>query len=307
MASMPRPQANFNYQSTAFRTQDCRPDEHRRSYALRTPPEPSPGSLVGLIEGEIIPRLIIAHRPERTDAATAAAEKPAAITSQETIAFTPLVLELEVYDLLEHVEGFLDRGVAVETVFLDLLAPAARRLGEFWEEDTCDFVQVTLGLWRLQQIVHELASRTAHTSYGRDGNRRAFFAVVPGDQHSFGLVMIEEFFRRDGWCTLSLPDGTHQQLIDVVSGQWFELIGLTVTCEEHIAPLKSVIDALRSASRNPAVAIMVGGRIFTERPELVVAVGADATAPDGQRALAKAEMLLDQIACGAPAQSFGHG
>ena len=53
---------------------------------------------------------------------------------------------------------------------------------------------------------------------------------------------------------------------------------------------------LRSESRNRGVGVMVGGRLFAEKPELANAVGADATATDGRQAALQAETLLALLA-----------
>ena len=54
--------------------------------------------------------------------------------------------------------------------------------------------------------------------------------------------------------------------------------------------------ALRRASRNPDLVILVGGRVFSERPELAQDVGADGTAADGELAVALAVTILEQRA-----------
>jgi len=251
----------------------------------------SPLLLARLIEGEIIPRLLLAHRVDAV--AAIVVPQGAAITADEADAFVPEVLALEVPALLAQIEAIMLRGITVESVYLDLLTPVARGLGEWWERDACDFVDVTMGLWRLQQIVHELAARMPVPMTARGGDRRAFFTVAPGNQHSFGLVMIEEFFRRAGWQTWSAAAPSQAELTDMVGRQWFELVGFTVTCDDQLHQLPLTIAAVRQASRNPALAVMVGGPIFNDRPELAQMVGADATAADGKLAVKKAEKLLE--------------
>ncbi len=239
-----------------------------------------------LIEGEIIPRLLLAHRID-----------PAAVTASfgaaEPLAFAHLTLRLEVFALLAEIEAHLARGVPVEAIYLGLLAPTARVLGDFWDNDVCDFVDVTMGMWRLQQIIHELAGRGVAAAMARP-DRRALFTVPPGDQHSFGLVMIEDFFRRAGWRTWSAADAPLTELCAMVGRQWFELIGVTVSAVEQMAGLPAVLSGMRAASQNQTVGIMVGGRIFTEHPEWAADVGADGTAPDAANALSVAERLVDR-------------
>ena len=175
---------------------------------------------------------------------------------------------------------------------VDLLAPTARLLGEYWEDDRCDFVDVTMGLWRLQEVVHEIAARAPADRLHAAGGYRALFASMPGDQHNFGTVVVDELFRRDGWVTDRLSEAQTPDLLKRVGDDWFDMVGLTISCDNHIAELTSIIVALRNVSRNPRVCIMVGGRIFTANPERAVHVGADGTAPDGKLALKVAADLV---------------
>jgi methanogenic corrinoid protein MtbC1 len=249
-------------------------------------------SLSALIEGEIIPRLMAVHAAEGRGSRPHGETEVVDVADVELLA--PLVLQVDTDVVLAHIEGILDRGISAETVMVDLLAPTARLLGEFWEEDRCDFVDVTMALWRLQEVVHQIASRTAPDSAATAGRYRALFAPMPGDQHSFGTVVIDEVFRRAGWLTDRIGGDDSADLLGSVAGHWFDLIGLTITRDSHIGELTSMIGALRNVSPNPRVCVMVGGRIFSENPGLAVTVGADGTAPDAKVALEIAGKLVRQ-------------
>uniref|UniRef100_UPI0035CB4B4F cobalamin B12-binding domain-containing protein n=1 Tax=uncultured Sphingomonas sp. TaxID=158754 RepID=UPI0035CB4B4F len=277
--------------------------DHRARDRLRSEPQrlvqprsdaENARSLNQLIEREIIPRLLVAHAaapPMLTAVATGAAVTPA-----EVAAFAPLAVQVEADELLDHVAAIVARGVALETVLVDLLAPAARLLGQFWEDDRCDFVDVTMGLWRLQEVVHELCGHLPKASLGGGPVRRALFASLAGDQHSFGTIVIDELFGANGWSTDRLREASTVDLLARVGDDWFDLAGLTITCDCHIAPLPSIVRALRAASRNPRMCVMVGGRVFARNADLAATVGADGTAPDARVALRVAGELVDAVA-----------
>nr|WP_310523209.1 cobalamin B12-binding domain-containing protein [Polymorphobacter sp.] len=265
-------------------------DRARRA-AFRTRETASPDALARVIEADIIPRLLLAHRDSYTVTqapAVPAAEVPASLADK----FAAATLTEEVGPLLARVEALMAGGVSVEDVYLHLLAPAARRLGSWWDEDACDFVDVTMGLWRLQEIVHALSALIPGIAPIEGAERRALFAPAPGEQHGLGAIIVEEFFRRAGWQTWSAPALDEAELVALATGRAFDVIGLTVSVERHLGPLARSIALVRQASRNPDVVIMVGGRIFTDRPELAKDVGADGTASDGQLAVTLAETLL---------------
>lgn len=249
----------------------------------------APALLATVIEADIIPRLLTAHRDDRLFEVETAPS--ATVTAADVDELAPLVLSLETIDLLRRVEAVIARGVSIKTVFVDLLAPVARRLGEYWEDDTCDFLDVTMGLWRLQEVVREIAATAPAARRGRE--RQALFAPVPGEQHSFGAVMVEELFRRSGWTTASVADGRADEILELVGARAFHLVGLTLACESHLDALPDFIGEVRHASRNRQVFVMVGGRVFNDDPELAMRVRADGTAPTASQAVAKADILFE--------------
>ncbi len=247
----------------------------------------SEGSLSAVIEHEIIPRLV-ASRPRDT---ALPGDRPAdpQISDADVVAFAPLAITAEADVLLDFIEALIRRGVSVESILIELLAPTARVLGEYWEADRCDFVDVTMGLWRLQEIVHELSAKMPAAT--RPGPQwRALFTPMPGDQHSFGAMLLDEIFAREGWFTDRLSEASTPEILEKVSSDWFDLVGLTLGCDSHMAALPSLISAIRSVSANPGIAVMVGGRIFVEAPARATEVGADGTASDAR--------LAEKVACG---------
>lgn len=58
----------------------------------------------------------------------------------------------------DYVESMGRKGASLETIFLNLFSPAAKYLGKLWEEDICDFADVTIALCRLQQLLRELSA-----------------------------------------------------------------------------------------------------------------------------------------------------
>jgi methanogenic corrinoid protein MtbC1 len=251
-------------------------------------------SLAGLIEGEIIPRLMIAHPAEAVRPSTGAP----AITPADIAAFLPLTVEGEAADLVQFADGLLARGVTVDALLVDLLAPVARALGVEWEKDRVDFVAVTMALWRLQEVVHELAARAPGVHPAAHSRRRALFAPAPGDQHGFGALVIEEVFAREGWSTERLAAPRTLDLVERVAGDWFDIVGLTTSCDALTASLPSMIAAMRSVSRNPQLRVLVGGRVFIEDPSLAARVGADATARDARLAVRVAAEMVDALVDG---------
>ncbi len=273
----------------------------RSSFPIHSPAPAEP--LVAIVESAILPRLMAAHG--LAPLIRRRADEPDRSIQADAEALAPLAMHIEADALLDHIDTLLRRGVSIDSLFVDLLAPAARHLGALWEDDRCDFIEVTMGLWRLQEVVRELAARFPPERRSGNGGHRALFAAMPGDQHSFGTVMIDETFRRHGWTTDVVLDPTTPELLEHVARDWLDVVGLTVSCDCHIEPLPSLIRALRSVSRNPRIVVMVGGRIFVEDPMLAMEVGADGTAADAIQAVAAAAGLVARLQLSAEVSCSG--
>ena len=249
----------------------------------------SKDSASAVLEADIIPRLMMAHM---IDGSVRPKEERADINADDTNDFASLPLRLEAQDLLKEVDRFLEQGASVEDAYLDLLAPAARHLGEMWNNDECDFVDVTMGLWRLQEVMREISLRSPPQPERTKGPRSALFCPIPGDTHSFGAQMIEEVFARAGWQSQVLVQPERRELLDYLARTPIDLIGLTVSRDSPISSLASLVKALRSVSLNPHLSVLVGGHMINDNPALVAEIGADGTGSDARAALETAERLV---------------
>lgn len=243
-----------------------------------------------IIESEIIPRLMMAH--SGGEEGRALEGRQSEIEPADAARFATLPLELEANDLLAEIDRFLARGVSVDAIYLDLLAPSARTLGRMWDRDECDFIDVTMGLWRLQEVMREVALRVPADSEPHRGRRVALFSAMPGDVHSFGTLMIEEVFGRAGWESEALVKAERRELLDRLSRREYDLVGLTIARDCPSSALANLIKAMRSVSANPQISVLVGGRVINENPDMVSEVGADGTGIDARAALATAEKLV---------------
>ncbi|MDX2184879.1 MAG: cobalamin-dependent protein [Gemmatimonadaceae bacterium] len=202
----------------------------------------------------------------------------------------------------EHaVRDWLARGVLIETLYLDLFAPAAVRLGALWDEDACDFLQVTDALGRMHRVLHLLEPVWLTPAPEATRVGRALMACPAGEQHTLGLFLVADFFARDGWDVLVGPPLDRVGLLDAVTEQHIDVVGFSVGCTTRLPRLAHDIAHVRRASRNPHILVLVGGPPFVGDPTLVARVGADATAvsADGAPAIARA-LLARRSAVDAP-------
>jgi methanogenic corrinoid protein MtbC1 len=204
-----------------------------------------------------------------------------------------LSLHATSHEVVDFVTGLMENGVDAERLYLKLLTPTAVLLGQFWTDDLCSFADVTIGIGHLQTAMRSL-HRAFFNKPGQmaPGAPRAMLMPLPGEQHTFGLSMLSDFFTRAGWDTWSGTVADAGELNAMVRGDWIDLVGFSLSHDALLDDARRHIAAIRRASRNPAVVIMVGGLPFAEDAGLALEIGADGTALDGAQAVAIAAVLL---------------
>ncbi len=244
-----------------------------------------------IVVEDIVPRLLLTQRNAATLEQAAADD-----ALGDDVAELAFIVLQQQFDIASpQIHRISGRQPGTEAICLNLLAPVARRIGEMWDDDLCDFVQATIGLLRLQQLMTTLGAPLLQSDGQSRRVPRLLLVPAPGNQHSFGMAMVGSFFQRAGWTGWSGAPGSVAELLSRVRGEWFTVVGFSVSDEKQLDALSGVIRAIRRASRNREVGIMVGGPAFIAHPELAMMVGADATAVDGRQAVLQAQNLLASI------------
>ena len=253
--------------------------------------------IAGLVSGQIIPRLVALHR----DVLAASDDRGAHPCDEQITKLARLVLSPNTQAAANYVLALKHRGLSSDTLVIELLEPAARHLGDMWDRDECDFIDVTLGVGRLQKLL--AVFNATHDIPAFDEKRTVLTLTMPGEQHGFGIAIVEKFLEAGGWQICSEPEAGANRIAHIVQNRWFAVAALTLSAPARIDTLTDAITAIRKNSCNPGIGIMVGGPIFNADPGLVETVGADATATTAPSAVIMAQKLFDRgiIAAGAHA------
>lgn len=244
-------------------------------------------TLAQVIEADVIPRLLLTSGRSSKAVPISGLD----VEPQDIDDFAHMMMAIDLAKAGVVVSKAMDRGVALETILLEIFAPTARRLGEMWVDDTCSFTDVTVGLCALQSLMRSLSSGDIVEPRVLT-DARVLIAAAPGEQHTFGVVMLETFFRRAGWDVVGMPLAMREDLLASVARKSFNIVGLSLARDDALDELGELIAEMRSASANRSLVVMVGGRVFNDAPHLATAVGADTTASDAQQALIASQHLL---------------
>ncbi|WP_394730890.1 B12-binding domain-containing protein [Altererythrobacter sp. GH1-8] len=251
--------------------------------------------LARFVSGEVVPRLIRLHTDVLPDAPPLEILIEALKPNKADISdFAEILLGDDLEAAANYVTLMRNRGLSIDVLYSELLEPTARYLGELWERDECDFIDVTIGVGRLQTLL-SIFNET-YSLPKLKTKRRVLMAAAPGNQHVFGVSIIEELLSAGGWRVQIEHSGDADQVKSVVRDGWFAVVGFTVGSDLQMEDLKAFIGDVRRESQNGAIGVMVGGSMFTKDPSLAIQVGADATAPNGPTAVLAAQKLFDKAA-----------
>ena len=133
-----------------------REHERKKRQGRRIAPVVEPERRAGLIrtiEGEIVPRLLMAQRTPGASKSLPRAAGPGDVSELVRILIATGPLEAAAF-----VESVRRRGTPLNRICLDLLAPAARQLGSMWEEEQCSFADLSYALSGLHSLLQEVSS-----------------------------------------------------------------------------------------------------------------------------------------------------
>jgi methanogenic corrinoid protein MtbC1 len=249
-------------------------------------------SLVKTIEGNILPLIIEQHLDSSIPAQFPAKQ----IIDQKAVEdLTKLVLQEDARISVDYVKKMHGSGTALEDIYLLLLTPVARKLGEMWEEDESSFTEVTIALWRIKQLMYDLSP--IFQQYAEQGKTGSSIMLVPlpGSQHNLGLFMVSEFFAKAGWRIWGELAATEEEIVSMAANEWFDIVGLSASVREQFPQLKELIQRIKAKSKNPNVGVIIGSPVFNQFPELVDDLGADMVGMDAADALEKASYYVERL------------
>jgi methanogenic corrinoid protein MtbC1 len=247
-------------------------------------------SLLSVIEMQILPQLVRAHADQLSSGS--AGPDPHLLLSADTVAeFAQLCHQDDERPCWDMVDRLVQANTRIADILLELIAPAARHLGELWVEDRLNFSQVTLGLLRMQNMTHHFGFLNRRPFHQAGPKLRVMVASAPGSQHLLGLAMVSEFFINDGWDVYVEAATTEKTLLNAIHADWFDVLGLSVGLIEQLDTLPALVKALRKHALNPRMVVLMGGVAFTQEEAAGKSYGADAVCLDPVAALRIARQL----------------
>lgn len=202
----------------------------------------------------------------------------------ENLAQTPTEAELEQLCLAfisedEHaapkiIAGLRAEGASAEAIYLKHLAAAARMLGEWWTADKVNFTQVTFASGRMFAVMRSMKHLFEPVTTVQ--HKQALFASVPGEDHTIGVRMAADLFRKDGW-DIDLQVGLdHDALVARIEENPSGIVGLSISGEHSVEALSRLVVAIHICC--PHAILFVSGQNIDEARPFLSLMGLDGVA-----------------------------
>jgi hypothetical protein len=260
----------------------------------RAPPMLAGGVWDEIFADVVVPKLKATHlRAPRSVALLWHADADApVILAGKSLGLDPGAMSL-------YLDGLVAQGASLETLFGEVFEPAIRHLGGLWYDDQTTDAAVTVGLGRLQIEARRLSCELPHPLHALKPDHAVLIAAQPGEPHAVNSAMASELFWRDGWDVSFESPSNDAMLTDMVHDHWFDVLDLSLSGayrrEDQLQAMSVSVRAAQAASLNPALAVIVNGRAFVERPSNYFAVGADAACVTVVESVGIAQRLLDSL------------
>ncbi len=174
-------------------------------------------------------------------------------------------------DAVKFILELLDDGFREEQILLDLLEASLIRAGELWAEGRYnEAMEHQLSM----TVVQSMLTMNALSVPAVNVSGRFVSLTAAGELHNIGIRMLSRFLEIDGWDSFFLGSSVPaSSLVNFIEVNSIDLVLVSATLNENTDSLCSMIKAVKSADKPPAV--MAGGRASSLNRKIILDSGAD--------------------------------
>ena len=194
----------------------------------------------------------------------------------------------DTHQAVRLIKDFLNRGIPLNDIYVDILAESMRRIGELWHES-----KITVDV----EHYCTSATQTAMTQLYLDifsSKRRGktILCACPGAElHEMGARMVADIFENDGWDSIYLGAAVPEDyLLSAIEEDKPDLVALSVTMPQFLIDCEAVVRAIRREFLELPIA--VGGGAFADTHDIWKRWPVDLHTTDARDLLNRANELV---------------
>ncbi len=248
------------------------------------------GILEEVLRRSVISRLCLAH-PDQAPPGRFQSPEGASDDADPVRTLMRILRHDSQSEVDRSIEWLIESGCGIDELLVDVVPAIETRLHEASLADSGDHADVTLALWRLQELVERLALRTANSPPPPRHERRALLATGEPALFRLRLQIAGEMLDRDGWGVATIGEATLSALPDLMAAETHALLVLASE-KTSVESLAGLVRQCRRRCGNPDLKVLIMSAALAARPDRLVRLGADAAAADLRSARLQAGRLL---------------
>ncbi|MFN8484303.1 MAG: corrinoid protein [Anaerolineae bacterium] len=204
----------------------------------------------------------------------------------------------EVYDVILNgraklsaakVQAALDAGVEPSRILNEGMIAALGEVGRLFEEGEYFVPEMLVAAKAMQAGITVLRPHLMRTNVQAVG--RVVIGTVKGDLHDIGKNLVTMMLEGAGFEVNDLGiDVPPEKFVEAAGSGACDIVALSALLTTTMPMMKTTIEALKQAGVRDQVKVLVGGAPVTDA--YAERIGADAYAPDANRAVIVAKALL---------------
>lgn len=195
-------------------------------------------------------------------------------------------------ELLVEVKRARISAAALADVYIPL---AARRMGEAWHKDEMSWLEVSIGVGRLQGLLREIGTAWVADEAGVASSFTMLMIVPEMEQHTLGPLVATGQFRRLGVSICLRIAPTTGELRSLFASHQFDGVMISVASKEKLEAAAKLVRYVKSLMAR-SVPVILGGAVVTRTEEVTAFVGADFASNDVGAVLEYMGLNVDAVA-----------
>lgn len=174
----------------------------------------------------------------------------------------------------------LKRARVSAAALADIYIPeAARRMGDAWQNDQMSWLDVSVGVGRMQSLLREIGMAWVADQAGDTGHGTVLLIVPDREQHTLGPMVAMGQLRRFGVSVCLRIAPSHNELRSLLAARQFDGVLISIATKDKLESVSKTVQFMKSVASKP-LPIVVGGAVTPNVEDLAACTGADLASND---------------------------
>ncbi|MBI1170426.1 hypothetical protein GC209_03405 [bacterium] len=169
---------------------------------------------------------------------------------------------------------------------------AARRMGQSWLDDEMSWMDVTIGVGRIQSLLREIGTAWVADQAIDSGHGTVLLLVPEREQHTLGPMVVMGQLRRFGVSVCLRAAPSFNELRNLVATRHFDGVLISAATKERLDSVARTVQFLKTLMSEPCP-IVVGGAVMSKVEDPASCTGADFSSNDIGAALEAIGLKFD--------------